>query len=273
MKRLIWVVALLFIAAPVFAQDEGGGGGLPSSLFGGGDVGGGRGGQQANPMDAIKRFFAQAKITVSGDQEKAMKPIVDAAFKQVQDTVERLGGARGAGGEGFRGQGGERGFRGQGGDGAAAGQNPQGQGRQGGGFDPGQRRGRGGADAGSNPQLAAELQKINDEVLPKLVAVLKPDQQAAFKKWQSDEIKKGGGFAALRLTMEEAGAPLTAAQEPQIRALYLEDAQQRRQLQREGQGTADAAKVAELEKTTLSKVVRLLTPDQRKALLDSRAKQ
>ena len=121
--------------------------------------------------------------------------------------------------------------------------------------------------------MTAELQKINNEVLPKIVAVLKPDQQAAFKKWQNDEIKKGGGFAAFKVIMEEAGAPLDSNQEPQIRALYVEDAQQRLRLQREGQGTADPVKVADLEKATLGKVARLLTPEQRKALLDSRAKQ
>jgi hypothetical protein len=53
----------------------------------------------------------------------------------------------------------------------------------------------------------------------------------------------------------------------------VEDAQQHAQLRREGQGTADPAKVTELEKATLAKVVKLLTPEQRKALLDSRTKQ
>jgi hypothetical protein len=253
MKGLTCVVAILLFALPVLAQDEGGGG-LPSSLFGGGDFG--PRGEQANPMEAVKKFFSQAKVTISGDQERAIRPVVEAAFKQVQDTIERLGGLPGAaGGPGGRGQGGER---------------------RGGGFEPGQRRGRGGAGGErggvNNPQVAAELQKINDEVLPKIVALLKPDQQAAFKKWQNDEIKKGGGFAALRIVMEEAGAPLTAAQEPEIRALYVEDTQQRFQLQRAGQGAADPAKLAELEKTTLGKVVKLLTPEQRKALLDSRVK-
>ena len=251
MKRLIWVFAAVLIATPLFAQEEGGGGGLPSSLFGGGDVGG-RGGQQANPMDAVKKFFAQAKVNLSGDQEKAMKPIVEAAFKQVQDTVERLNAQAGGPGGG-----GERGFRGQGGGGGGE--------RRGGG-------GRGGFGGANNPQVTAELQKINNEVLPKLLAVLKPDQQTTFKKWQNDEIKKGGGFAALKVQMEEAGAPLSAEQEPQIRALYVEDAQQHARLQREGQGVADPAKVADLEKGTLGKVVKLLTPDQRKALLDSRTK-
>jgi hypothetical protein len=177
----------------------------------------------------------------------------------VQDTVERLtppadAAGRGQGGNGGRGQGGER----RGG---------------GGGFDGGGRRGGRGGGGQNNPQLTAELQKINDDVLPKITAALKPANQAAFKKWQNDQIKKAGGFAALKLTMEEAGAPLTAAQEPQILSLYTEDGQQRRQLQREGQGTADPAKVADLEKATMAKVVKLLTPEQRKALLDSRTKQ
>ncbi len=258
MRRWIWVFALLLLAMPVFAQEEGGGGGgLPSSLFGGGDFA--NRGEQPKPMDAVKKFFTQAKVTISGDQEKAIKPIVEAAFKQVQDTVEKYNSQPGAAG-------GDRGFRGQGGERRGGG---------GGGFDGGQRRGRGGAAGGNvpnNPQLQAELQKINDDILPKIVAQLKPDQQAAFKKWQNDEIRKGGGFAALKVTMEEAGAPLSDTQEPQIRSLYLEDTQQRAQLRREGQGTADPAKVAELEKATLAKVVKLLTPDQRKALLDSRAK-
>jgi len=239
MKQCICIFAVIVLAAPVFAQDEPVGGGLPSSLFGGTDFG--ARGPQANPMDAVKKFFAQSKVTFSGDQEKAIKPIVENAFKQVQDSVERLSAQPPGDGE-----------------------------RRGGGFDSGQRRGRGGAN---NPQLAAELQKINDEVLPKIVTLLKPDQQAAFKKWQNDEIKKGGGYAALKVTMEEAGAPLTSAQESQIRALYVEDSKQRLQLQRTGQGTADPAKIAELEKATLASVVKLLTPEQRKALLDSRAKQ
>ena len=241
MKLCMCVFGVLLLAAPVFAQEEGGGG-LPSSLFGGTDFG--ARGPQANPMDAVKKFFAQSNVTFSGDQEKAIKPIVENAFKEVQATVERVGNQAGANGE-----------------------------RRGGGADGGQRRGRGGANLGNNPELAAELQKINDEVLPKIVAVLKPDQQVAFKKWQNDQIKKGGGFAALKVTMEEAGAPLTSAQEPQIRALYVEDSKQRLQLQRAGQGTADPAKLSELEKATLANVVKLLTPEQRKALLDSRTKQ
>jgi hypothetical protein len=72
--------------------------------------------------------------------------------------------------------------------------------------------------------------------------------------------------------MEEGGAPFTAEQEKQIQGFYDEDAQQRAQLQREAQGRADPVKIADLEKTTMGKVVKVLTAAQRKALLDSRAK-
>src|SRR5262249_15723341 len=140
----------------------------------------------------------------------------------------------------------------------------------------GERRGRGeggGIAALANGPAAQELKKMNDDLMGKINAVLKPDQQTAFKKFQNDEIKKAGGFAALKVVMEEAGAPITADQEPQIQAFYTEDAQQRGQLFRESHGRPDPAKLAELERSTMAKVARLLTPAQRKALLDSRTKQ
>ena len=244
-KRWVWLFAAVLLAVPVYAQDDGGGG-LPSSLFGTGDGGGFARGEQANPMEAVKKFLAQAKVTLSGDQEKALKPTIESTFKLVQDTVEKFSSQPGSAGQ--------RGVRGQ-------------RGEDRGGF--GGERGA----APANPQLAAELQKINNDILVKITAALKPDQQAAFKKWQNEEIKKGGGFAALKVVMEEAGAPFTPEQEPQVRALYLEDAQQRAQLMREFRGQPDQAKLGELELATMTKVAKLLMPVQRKALLDSRAKK
>ena len=224
MRQLVWILGALWIVAPALAQDD-----APQSPFAGG------GGAQVftrvdevNPMDSVKTFLAKANVKLSGDQEKALKPSVDAAYKQMQDVSERMGANRGGG------------FRGRG-------------------------------DAANNP-LNAELRRINDDLVAKINAVLKPDQQIALKKFQNDQIKAAGGFAALKLVMEEAGAPLTAEQEPQIQTFYVEDAQQRVQLLREFQGQPDPAKMAELERTTMAKVARLLNPAQRKALLDSRAK-
>ena len=72
--------------------------------------------------------------------------------------------------------------------------------------------------------------------------------------------------------MEEAGTAFTPEQEQQIQELYAEDARQRAQLMRESQGRPDPAKLDDLEKSTLTKVARLLNAAQRKALLDSRTK-
>ena len=72
----------------------------------------------------------------------------------------------------------------------------------------------------ANGPAAEEIKKMNDGLMAKITEVLKPDQQAAFKKFQNDEIKKAGGFGALKIAMEEAGAPLTAEQEPQIQGFY-----------------------------------------------------
>ena len=200
----------LFLAVtPLFAQDD-----APTAALAGG------GGAQVftrvdavNPMDQVKTFLTKANITLNSDQEKTLRPAVEAALKQFRE----LGDRRRGGGE--------------------------------------------------------EIRKLNDDLLAKINAALKPDQQAAFKRFQNDEIKKAGGFAALKIVMEEAGAPLAGDQEPQIQGFYNEDAQQRAALMRESQGHPDPAKLADLQKATMAKVVKLLTPAQRKALLDSRAKQ
>src|SRR5207249_7263142 len=237
MRKAVWVSALLLAATPLLAQEE-----EPQAPF----AGGGGGAQvftrvdSVNPMEQVKAFLAKASITLNADQERTLRPAVEAAIKQLQEISDRFA-ARGE-----RRGGGER------------------------------REGRGdgsGIAALANGPAAQELKRMNDDLMAKINAVLKADQQAAFKKFQNDQIKKGGGFAALKVVMEEAGAPLTAEQEPQIQGLYSEDTKQRAQLFREAQGRPDPAKVADLEKATMAKVARLLTPAQRKALLDSRARQ
>jgi len=251
MKRTFWVLLALLAAIPVFAQDEGGGGG--GAFAGGGGTNVFTRIDAVNPMEPVKAFLqSKVNITLSADQEKTLRPQVEAAFQQIRDLSERNAAQRGGG---------------QGGD------------RRGGGAGGGERRGgRGrGADPNSLAALqsgpaAAELQKINDDLMNKITAALTPDQQATFKKYLNGEIKKQGGLGALKVTMEEAGAPFTSDQEKQLEGFYSEDAQQRAQLRRESQGNPDPAKLADIDKATMTKVVKILTPAQRKALTDSRTK-
>jgi len=244
MRRTILTVIIAALAAlPVFAQEEGGGDGAAG--IGPGQTQVFTRVDNVDPMDQVRTYLNKANIKLSGDQEKALKPQVDAALKEAQDVTERLAPQAAA-----RGERGQRGAAGNAG---------------------GQRRG-GPGGFGPNNALTAELKRINDDLITKINAVLKPDQQASFKKFRNDEIRKAGGFPALRLVMDEAGTAFTPEQEQQVQELYAEDARQRGQLMRESQGRPDPAKLDELEKSTLTKVARLLNPAQRKALLDSRTK-
>ena len=248
MKKLFWLFLGLLLAVPAFAQDDAGGGG--------GALGGGGGNQvftridAVNPMEPVKAFLqSKANVTLSNDQEKALRPIVEASFQQLRD----LDATAKKNGEVVVPRGGQ-----------------DGGGRRGG-------RGRG-ADPNSLAALqtgatAEKYKQINDDLMAKITAALNPDQQKAFKTYLNGEIKKAGGFGALKVNMEEAGAALTADQETQIQGFYAEDAQQRVQLQRESQGRPDPAKITEIDRATMGKVVKVLTAAQRKALLDSRTKQ
>ena len=243
MKKTLWLFIALLVAIPAFAQDDGGGGGAGGALAGGGNEVFTRI-DAVNPMEPVKAFLqSKVGITLSADQEKALRPQVEASFQQIRDLAASVTPQRGAQGQ----EGGRRGGRGRGADPNSL------------------------AALQSGP-AAEQLKKINDDLMVKITNGLTPDQQAAFKKYLNGEIKKAGGFGALKVTMEEAGAPLTAEQEPQIQGFYSDDAQQRTQLMRESQGKPDPAKLAEIDRATMSKVVKVLTAAQRKALLDSRAK-
>ncbi|HEY2381025.1 MAG TPA: hypothetical protein VGK48_07560 [Terriglobia bacterium] len=245
MKKAFWLFLGLLLAMPAFAQDEGGGGG--------GGVAGGGGNQvftridPVNPLEPVKAFLlSKASITLTPDEEKALRPIVEAEVQQLRDLQTKFAGQPPA--------------------------QPQGGGRRNG-------RGRGGApDANSlaalqNGPAAEQFKKINDEMLAKTTAALNSEHQAALKKYLNTELKKAGGFGALKVTMEEAGAPLSSEQEPQIQTFYSDDAQQRTQLMKESQGHPDPAKLADIDKATMGKVVKVLTDAQKKALIASRTKQ
>src|SRR5436853_422561 len=109
MRKPIWILAAVFAATPLFAQDD-----APATPF----AGGGGGAQvftrvdAANPMEQVKAFLAKANITLNADQEKTLRPSVEAAIKQLQDISERFAaerGARGGGERRGRGDGGGRG--------------------------------------------------------------------------------------------------------------------------------------------------------------------
>jgi hypothetical protein len=109
-----------------------------------------------------------------------------------------------------------------------------------------------GADPRNFPsldELTPEIIRLNDQLLGKMAAVpsLKPEQRAFVKKLYEDQVRSRGGFDAIKLTLENAGVPFSPEQIAQIQPLF----------DRQGQAKGE----------TLAKVIRLLTPIQRSALL------
>src|SRR5437762_14080395 len=119
-------------------------------------------------------------------------------------------------------------------------------------------------------ELTPEIIRLNDQLLGKMAAApgLNPEQQGLMKKLYKDQVKSRGGFEAIKLTMEDAGAPFSADQIAQIQPLFDEQSKARAQLVKESQGQPpDKAKLDQLQRDTLAKVLKLLNPAQRAALV------
>ena len=117
--------------------------------------------------------------------------------------------------------------------------------------------------------LEVEMRQLNDALFIKVASspALTPPQQSVLTKMARSQIRSRGGFDALRIAMEDAGTPFTAEQTPKVQALFEEQKTARAALAKESQGTPDPAKLRQLERDTLTKVVGLLVPAQRTALL------
>ncbi|HZI51706.1 MAG TPA: hypothetical protein VFE29_07775, partial [Terriglobia bacterium] len=117
--------------------------------------------------------------------------------------------------------------------------------------------------------LEVEMKQMNDALFGKIAASpgLMPAQQTILTRMARNQIRSRGGFDALRIAMEDAGAPFTEEQTPKVKALFENQKEARAALARESQGTPDQAKLKALERDTLTKVVGLLVPAQRTALL------
>jgi len=233
------------LANPVFAQDvDLGLGGDASSLLNlpaprgntparGGAARGGAAGRGANaaPVDRLVRLrdmFAGANMSLTKEQETGLNTLLNAEIPAMRRTLQ----AR-----------------------IAELQKDQSPGT---------------ASLPSMDELAPEIIRLNDELLGKVSAApgLSPEQQAFIKKLYKDQVKSRGGLDAIKLTLQDAGAPFTAEQIVQIQPLFDEQNRARLQLLKDSQGQPpDKTKIDQLQRDTLGKVLKLLNPAQRAALL------
>jgi hypothetical protein len=121
--------------------------------------------------------------------------------------------------------------------------------------------------AGQNDDAA---RRVNADYTKKVNDVLTSEQRAELRRYRTEQIMLRGGFPALKLVLENGNAPFNADQEKQVQAVYLEFNQKINALMKEKQGNPERAELTGLENQELGKVVRLLTPEQRRALAASR---
>jgi len=258
MKRLVLFLAFALVAAPAFAQETGGGEGDIGfgGLFGMGDAPRGTNAPPPDRLVQLRKLLGDAGTPLTKDQESSLSKMLENEIKRYTADLEKrfpdeVAQARAASAA--------RGFRGRA-EGRGDGESRGNRGGRGPGLPP-------------NSPLFAEMNRINAELQDKVTSSLKPDQQAAFKKFQNEQTKRAGGFGALKLNMQEAGIPLSADQETQIQSFYADEAQQRRQLMRESQGQPDKTKLDALTNGTMLKITKVLTAQQKKVLLESLKKQ
>jgi hypothetical protein len=271
MKRALFAIAMTCLATPVFAQDiDLGLGGDASSLLnipaprgnppargvapaGRGAPGRGAAGN-AVPVDRLVRLrelFAQANMPLSKEQETALNALMNteipAMRQELQKRVLELQKAKG--------------------DGAAPPQTPEQQPL------PGATPQRGAPPPTNVPsmeELTPEIIRLNDQLLGKMAdaTALALEQRTYLKKLYRDQVKSRGGFDAIKLTLEDAGAPFSAEQIAQIQPMFDQQNEARLQLLKGTQGQPpEKAKLDELQRNTLAKVLKLLTVQQRAALV------
>src|SRR5215831_4445734 len=253
MMRVFLTIAISFLASPMFAQEI--------DLELGGDVssllnipaprgntparGAARGGPgtpepsrggvpNTPPVDRLVRLrevLAGANAPLSKEQETALTALVNSEIPVMRQTLQkRIGDIQRAG------------------VGAAA-PTPA-------------------ANLPSMDELAPEIIRLNDQLLGKIAVatLLSPEQQTLLKKLYKEQVKSRGGFDAIKLTLENAGVPFSAEQIAQIQPLFDEQNHAKLQLLKESQ-PPDKAKIDQLQRETLAKVIKLLTPTQRSAFV------
>ncbi|MCZ6491281.1 MAG: hypothetical protein O7A06_12220 [Acidobacteria bacterium] len=185
--------------------------------------------RRRNPLEQVQNMLTEAGVPLSDAQQETLQTIMEEQRRAFREQFRRRRQEGGQEGGGERRR--ERG---------------------------GERRGAFGGRGG-----------IGGAMQEKIRGVLTAQQIEVWDNYRNQQIRRRGGFPALRLMLEEVGAPLSSERVELLQTEFREYNQQRRQLRGEGE-QADPAKLQELEDQHLSKVIKLLDAEQRRALIQSR---
>ena len=236
MKRWILLVVLILLAVPALAQDAGGDSG--SDLFDLSSLGNfGNLPPEFDPLLEVRNLLLRANAPpMDKKQEKDLKRVYDKEVKVLEKTFETRFGiplkpAMGT----LQAQASARGGRG---------------GRRG--ATPARRE---------TPQIV-EARRHMEQLLDKVIAVLRIEQQGPVRRYQSEQIRLTK-LNALTNSMATAGTPLTPAQLTEVESILARESRLRALIIVEAKGASSRTEVTKLEAQTNERLVAVLDPPQR----------
>jgi hypothetical protein len=238
MHRFSWLVALMLMAVPVLAQDDdfgfsGGDDLFADDSFGGFDSGGFETVREIDPLADVKNWLGRSKAApMDKKQEKDLKKLYEKEVKAMaKDFEERFGVSLNS----AMAQSGRSGFR------------------------------RG------NSEQSAEVTRLSQHLVDKVIAALRIEQQAALRKYQSEQARSSK-LNRIVLNMARVGTPMTAEQKPEIEALLARESRLRTLMIIEAKGESYQKQVALLEAQTIQRIVALLDSTQKAALVAAKTR-
>lgn len=229
MKRFIWLIFIILIAVPVFAQDEGESGGPEGGAFPDeGPVAEIQSRPKVDLLADLRSWLVKASAPpMEKAQEKSLKSLYDRQIKEMGESFKKQFGVSL--------------------DSAIAAQSSA--------------RGRRGGSTPANPAQSAEITRLSNQLSDRVIASLRMDQQAALRKYQSEQLRVKE-VNLLKLKLKAAGIMLTAEQESQVDAIYSRKSRLRTLAIIEAKGEPYDKNITILNQQTTQRVVQLLSPTQ-----------
>jgi len=229
MKRFIWLLFIILIAVPVFAQDEGESGGPEGgALSDEGPVAEIQSRPKVDPLADLRSWLVKASAPpMAKAQEKSLKSLYDRQIKEMGESFKKQFGVSL--------------------DSAIAAQSSRGR--------------RGGSATPANQSQSAEITRLSNQLRDRVIASLRMDQQAALRKFQSEQLRVKE-VNLLKQKLKAAGILLSAEQESQVDAIYARKSRLRTLAIIEAKGESYDKNITILNQQTTQRVVQLLSPTQ-----------
>jgi len=229
MKRFIWLIFIILIAVPVFAQDEGDSGGPEGGAFADeGPVAEIQSRPKVDPLADLRSWLVKASAPpMEKAQEKTLKSLYDRQIKAMGESFKKQFGVSL--------------------DSAIAAQSARGR--------------RGGTATPANSAQSAEITRLANHLSDRVIASLRMDQQAALRKFQSEQLRVKE-VNLLKQKLKAAGILLTAEQESQVDAIYARKSRLRTLAIIEAKGESYDKNITILNQQTTQRVVQILSPTQ-----------